>query len=141
MSSDPNEPTVPSDAAVLFEAVSGGHRLLVQRLIDAGADVNAADPRSPLFDGATVLTIAAETGQVDLVTLLVRAGADVNARSASGWTALMRACNAGQAETARILLEAGADATLVNGEGYTAYGRIPGGHTALMDLLTGWGRP
>ena len=52
----------------------------------------------------------------------------------------MRACNAGQIETARILLEAGADATLVNDEGYTAYGRVPGDHQALVDLLADWTR-
>jgi ankyrin repeat protein len=122
----------------LFDAVEADDRSLVQTLVAEGADVNVRDPRSPMFDGATPLTLAAEGGRVAMTNLLLKLGADVDARSASGWTALMRACNAGQLETARILLEAGADATLVNDEGYTAYGRVPGNNPALLGLLAQW---
>jgi len=135
-----NEQAVPGDATLLFDAVIEGDHLLVQRLIDAGADINAADLRSPHIDGATALILAADGGQADLTRLLLKLGADANTRSASGWTALMRACNAGQIETARILLEAGADANLANDEGYTAYGRVPGDNGALLDLLADWKR-
>jgi ankyrin repeat protein len=122
--------------ARLFEAVAADDQGLVQELVHGGADVNARDPRSPVFDGATPLTLAAEGGRVAMTSLLLKLGAHVNARSASGWTALMRACNAGELESARILLGAGADATLVNDEGYTARGRIPGDNMALLDLVT-----
>lgn len=123
-------------AGDLFDAVEADDLHLVQTLVHGGADVNVRDPRSPLFDGATPLTLAAEGGRVAMTTLLLELGADVDARSVSGWTALMRACNASKLETARILLDAGADMTLANDEGYTARGRIPGDNVALLDLVT-----
>jgi len=130
--------TAPPAAGILFEAVSRDDRPHVRKLIIGGADVNGPDPRNPLFDGATPLTLAAEGGLVEMTRLLVQLGANVDARSARGWTALMRACNAGQLETTRTLLEAGADATLVNDEGYTAWGRCPGNNVALVALLAEW---
>ncbi|WP_437592304.1 ankyrin repeat domain-containing protein [Sorangium sp. So ce1000] len=128
----------PADAGRLFEAVSQGDQELVRKLLADGADVNARDPRSPMFDGATPLILAADAGPTDMLRVLLGAGADVNARSASGWTALMRASNAGATEAARLLLDAGADPRLINNEGYTARGRVPGTSPELKALLDTW---
>jgi len=121
--------------ARLFDVVAENDVVAAKSLLLEGADVNARDPRSPLNDGATALTIAAETGAVEVLRLLLAQGADIDARSASGWTPLMRACNAGQVETARALLEAGADPELRNAEGYSAFGRIPGDCAELLQLF------
>jgi ankyrin repeat protein len=128
---------VPSDedTSALFEAVAAGDIAGARALLSKGVDVNARDPRSPLYDGATALATAAERGLVDMLRLLLELGAEVNARSVSGWTALMRACNSGQTDAARCLLDAGADPDMRNDEGYTAYGRIPGTCLDLMRLF------
>ena len=58
----------------------------LQELIDAGADVNAADK-----DGQTALMAASEKGHVAKVRLLLENGANVYARDKSGKTALQYA--------------------------------------------------
>lgn len=55
-------------------------------MIDAGADVNAADA-----DGETALMAAAEKGHVSKVKVLLDHGANVNARDRRGKTALQYA--------------------------------------------------
>lgn len=66
----------------------------LQELIDAGADVNAADE-----DGQTALMAAAEKGHVSKVRLLLDKGANVNARDKSGKTALQYARPPGTTRT------------------------------------------
>jgi ankyrin repeat protein len=127
---DPNAP-----GAALFEAVDRNDLARARELLAQGADINAPDPRTPFFDGATALITAANKGSTDMVQLLLSQGADVDARSASGWTALMRACNAEKFDCARLLLEAGADPNIRNDDGYTAYGRVPANHGELLRLL------
>jgi hypothetical protein len=127
-------PSTAEDAA-LFAAVEKNDRELVRQLVEGGYKVDARDPRSPLGDGASALTLAAGEGRVEMVELLLDLGADVDAASASGWTALMRAANNGEVEAVRMLLERGADAGLVNREGYTAFGRVPGNHPDLRSSL------
>jgi hypothetical protein len=92
---NPNAP-----GAALFDAVDRNDFARVRELTAHGADINVPDPRTPFFDGATVLMSAANRGSTAMVQLLLSDGADVDARSASGWTALMRACNAGRFDCA-----------------------------------------
>jgi uncharacterized protein len=133
---DPDAP-----GAALFEALDRDDMAAAADLLAGGADINAPDPRTPFFDGQTVLISAASRGRADLLRWLLGRGADVNARSASGWTALMRACNASHTEAARILLDAGANPRIKNDEGYTAYGRIPGNNAKLLQLMRDRLRP
>ena len=56
---------------------------VIQVLIDAGADVNAADTF-----GRTALMYAAATSNLNLVETLVREGANINQRDKYGWSAL-----------------------------------------------------
>ena len=63
---------------------------MVQLLLQAGADVNAAAK-----DGLTALIYAGAKGHVDVVQLLLQAGAHVNAEDTNG-----------HAEIARLLKEA-----------------------------------
>ena len=121
--------------AALFEVVEREDFARIRELLAEGADINAPDPRTPFFDGETVLISAANRGRADLVRLLLSNGAEVNARSASGWTALMRACNGGRVDCVRLLLDAGADPSIANDEGYTAYGRAPKNDAELLRLL------
>ena len=82
-------------------------------LVDAGADVNAAQS-----DGATALHWAAYREDLETAALLIQAGADVNAANDLGVTPLLMACTNGHADLVEALLAAGADpnAALPSGE-------------------------
>lgn len=109
-----------------------------RKLLDAGADVNAAD-----LDGATPLMFAAQRDSVDVVQLLLDAGSDVNAVDAKGETALfgaVRNTTPAAAAIMRLLRDHGADPTIENTKGQTAlrfvsrYGK-PEEREIFADLL------
>ena len=85
-------------------AAERGHLGVVQLLLEAGADKDAAKA-----DGVTALMAAALKGHLEVVRLLLEAGADKNVARADGATALMGAAQNGCLEVVRLLLEAGAD--------------------------------
>ncbi len=88
----------------LLCAATGGYFDAVEKLLDAGADVNAA--RS---DGRTALQAAAKGGHLIVVEKLLNAGADINAARSDGQTALQAAAEGGHLIVAEKLLDAGAD--------------------------------
>jgi ankyrin repeat protein len=82
-------------AAVIERAAEGGHREVVSRLLDAGAD--------PRF----ALEAAGSTGDVALVDLLLARGADARALTSEGESMLRRAAADGHFAVVRQLLDAG----------------------------------
>ena len=121
---------------------------MVDLLLDAGADVNAAedhgvtplarasknasagmverllaagaDPNAAQTNGLTPLMIAAQTGNVDVVRALLARGADPNAAAAeTGATALMWAMEEAHADVVRVLLEQGATVSASTTKGFT----------------------
>ncbi|MDD8014239.1 MAG: ankyrin repeat domain-containing protein [Acidobacteriota bacterium] len=76
----------------------------IQRLLKAGAEINAKDGF-----GFTALMRASERGNAELVKALLQAGADIKVKRENGWTALQDACSANQLEALKVLLDAGAD--------------------------------
>ena len=104
----------------------------VRRLINAGADVSAANDY-----GATPMGLAAEIGHTEMLGLLLDAGADPDAPNGDGQTALMLAARSGSVDIARALLERGADVNArENWRGQTALiwaadSRFP----AIVELL------
>ena len=89
----------------LLCAVEGGHHDIVRRLVERGADVGAADPKT----GETALVWAAGRGHEELVGCLLRAGADVGHVDQSGKRALDHARGSGWTDVAQLLIEHGAD--------------------------------
>ena len=96
----------------LIEVAENNDITEIQRLIAAGADVNATDN-----SGMTALMFAAKE---DTAKVLLEAGADVNAKDNDGKTALMFAATNNSSDVAWLLLAAGADANAKDNDGSTA---------------------
>jgi uncharacterized protein len=94
--------TAQSDVA---DAVMKRNKGAVQQLLQAGADVNAAQA-----DGATALHWAAYHRDTELAQVLLAAGANPAAANRNGSTPMWLAANLGDAAMLEILLAAGANA-------------------------------
>lgn len=151
--------------AVLKEDRGELEMLLVELLLDHGADVNAEanDGRTPLHEavhngrrsgvvelliarganvnaatdgGVTPLHHAADSGRNDAATLLLARGANVNARDDWGRTPLHKAALQGCEATVDLLLAAGADPTVKDNAGETPLDYArQRGHEALAERL------
>src|SRR5262245_30413706 len=88
----------------LLVAIRNGDHSRVQKLLGAGADVNAVDS-----DGTTALMHSVIESDVKMMKLLIDNGANVNAKNASDSTALMYAAT--NPAKARRLVATGARAT------------------------------
>lgn len=110
----------------LCEPAGDGDIALINRYLDLGANVNAADE-----DGDTALMFA----NAEIAGMLIAAGANVNAADNNGNTALMGA----EADKTYILLAANADVNAVNNDGWTALSyavqRKRGGEERVNALL------
>jgi beta-lactamase regulating signal transducer with metallopeptidase domain len=132
------------EARPLMLAAQMGDLEMVELLVDAGADVNAAagrqgsvltyavqsgevelarflldhgaDPNQTVDGQVAPLMTAVQTGEAEMVDLLLDAGADPDARSPLMGTALMAAVRMGESEIARLLIDAGADVEGVRDE-------------------------
>ena len=89
----------------LVDAVRRGDTAEAQRLLQAGAQVDARDAK---HDAPAVLW-AAHDGQVAVLAILLDGGGDVESAKADGDTALWYAAQQGQLDAARLLLERGAN--------------------------------
>jgi len=87
-------------------ACQNGNSAIAQKLLQAGADPNAA-----LSDlGETPLMMAARTGNLDTVRVLLDNGASVNAKENSkSQTALMWAASEGHPAVVKLLIDRGAE--------------------------------
>lgn len=103
---------------------AAGYRLeIVRKLIDAGANPNAAFNRrrsTPLHyaaDGYLGGSDYSPQHQVATLELLLEAGTAINAQDKNGATALHRATRTRCADAVELLLSAGADTALRNASG------------------------
>ncbi len=87
----------------------------VRRLIESGADVNAANDL-----GVTPLWSSAMNGNAEIVKLLLDRGANPNAALTAGETPLMAAARAGKADAVSLLLAKGANPNARATRGQTA---------------------
>lgn len=117
-------------ATALQYAVYRGNIPMIQRLIDAGADVNAPPVWERRIDNLRIsnattrnaLQLAVDQGMTEIVTLLIQTGANINAPPApvGGVTALQAACIRGSIELVKHLISLQAD---INAAGAEYYGR------------------
>ena len=100
----------------------------VQRLVEAGADVN--------FYGWSPLSYAAYNGHTAIVDYLLKRGAEINATTENGSSALFFAARFGHIEVIKLLLKNKADPTLANENGDTAIDwALKSDNTDIADLL------
>ncbi|HIG28265.1 MAG TPA: hypothetical protein EYQ50_10865 [Verrucomicrobiales bacterium] len=146
---DPNIPT-PTGATALHWAVHLDYIGIAERLIRAGADINAVNRYdvSPILpacingnatmiellleaganvsrttpEGATPLMFAARTGIPRAVSILLSHGAEPNTReSTRGQTALMWAAAEGHQQAVQTLIRQGAEIISRSDRGFTAF--------------------
>jgi ankyrin repeat protein len=97
-------------------ATRSGNVEIIRRLLEAGADVDAADA-----DGLTALNSATDAvDNIDVLTRLISAGAKVNTADNEGVTPLMRAAARGKPDFVAALIKAGADVNAKDRRGWTA---------------------
>ncbi|KAE9371961.1 ankyrin, partial [Stipitochalara longipes BDJ] len=116
---DVNTPLVPTKTSqpALHTAVEGENLDLIRRLIDRGADVNAAGDQY-----GTPIRIAAGSGNIEIAHLLIESGANVNgdgSETEGGFTtALENAAAEGRLDMVQLLINAGADTHLPGSKRY-----------------------
>jgi ankyrin repeat protein len=94
----------PDGTSALHWAVYNDDLALVDRLLAAGADVNASNDYQ-----STPLTEAAVIGNSTVLRKLLAAGAKVESRNADGQTALLILARSSNVEAAALLIARGAD--------------------------------
>ncbi len=99
----------------LHAAAGGGHKDMVEFLIECGADVNLQ--RRSYKE--TALHSAASGNNKDIVELLIARGACVDARDGSGETPLGQAASEGYLEIAQVLTSAGANVNIRDRYGFS----------------------
>ena len=82
-------------------ATRNGNHVMLQRLIDAGADVNKANK----VQGVTSLMEAISQNDPKCVNILIKAGANVNMADNDERTALIYAAVEGNTQCLKLLLE------------------------------------
>jgi ankyrin repeat protein len=100
-------------------AIFFGHGALARRLIERGADVNAA-AQNP--QRVTPLHAAAAVRDLETTRVLLARGADVHARQQADYTPLHGAASRGDRELAQLLLDHGARPDAQAADGLTPAG-------------------
>lgn len=125
----------PSAASVLggfttplMLAARQGNLAVVQELIAAGADLEAADG-----DGNTALWAAAYGEYMPVVQALITAGCKINHQNPDGATVLIYASSAGKTAVVDALIKAGAHVDLKTADDFTALDLA--GNVAVLKLL------
>ena len=113
---DVNELDDHQDAPLVMAAYKG-HTEIVEKLLEAGADVTAVDPEMK----ATALHAAAYAGRTEAARVLIRYKIDIDKQGPyNGYTALHDAIWQNNIETARVLIDAGARLDIKSKDGQTA---------------------
>lgn len=128
----------PSALTSLVRAAEYNDAVLIKRLLETGADVNAADKY-----GNTALHWIAVNGNAEIIRLLIKTGVSVNIKNSFGNMPLHLALSHGRADCVHILLAAGADVNARNEAGWTPlhYAASYGTADCIRPLIVSGARP
>lgn len=116
---------------LLQSAVENGHELIVQRLLDGVADIEAVNK-----DNETLLFIATRCGHATLALLLIEKGASTEARNKDNETPLFIAVRHGHIALTRLFMDRGANKEARDKNNETPlFVAVRHRHTALTELL------
>ncbi len=119
----------------LMNTASDGNLQKVQKLINAGANVNAQ-----YRSGSTALMCATRGSNKDIIVLLLKHGAQVNTQDHTGLTALMLAAIYSSKDIVALVLEHGAQINAQADTGKTALMHAAyWGNNATVELLLKYG--
>lgn len=90
----------PECVTPLFAAVAGGHREVINLLLQKGADVNAS-----VKENWTPFIACCHYGRSDLAEKMIDKGADVDARTKDGWSGLELASANKHPETVTVVMK------------------------------------
>ncbi|XP_069925918.1 cortactin-binding protein 2 isoform X1 [Oryctolagus cuniculus] len=117
--------------SALYSAATNGHADCVRLLLNAEAQVNAAEK-----NGFTPLCAAAAQGHFECLELLLASDADVNHAADGGQTPLYLACKNGNTDCIKLLLEAGTDRSIKTRDGWTpVHAAVDTGNVDSLKLL------
>lgn len=123
---------------LLHAAVIANQPVLVRRLLDAGADINALTSVSKVpwryesnfragdyqFPLLPPILLAAEQGHSELIQELAKRGANLGVRSAAGNNLVLAAAASGSAKALQVALTLAPDANVTNNRGETPLHRV-----------------
>ena len=121
------------DTCLLAAAFTGCSKETLQKIIDHGADVNAANVMNQ-----SAFMLAAKKGNLDAVNVLLNSGADLNIADVEGNTCLHHAVTGEcSKKTLQALVDKGANANARNVKNQTAliFGSCKGSEDAINVLL------
>jgi len=109
-------PTTMLTTTNLIQTVKNKHSVIVEMLIDAGANINSKDN-----EGLSALMWAVKANNFKMVQYLVKKGIDPNRTDNNGNSALIFAINQDNGQISQFLLENGIDITITNNLGKNAF--------------------
>lgn len=113
-------------------AIREGHSAIVQRLLEAKADIEIVDFQV----GRSPLRCAAERDRADIVKLLLRHNADPTVTDREGGTAILRAVNRGADKALVEMLNHGLDIECVDEDGQSLlHGAARNGYDKTIGIL------
>lgn len=99
----------------LFDAVLQGKAEEVNKLIEAGANINLLNDEV----GESPIHVATEKGNVDILKILIENGAHLDMLTRPGYSAAHLAVFSNKLEALKLLLDNGADKNIKDPEGNT----------------------
>ena len=120
------------DGLPLRVSIELGYTDIAARLLDAGADPNAAAGKSKC-----PIVLALENEYSDLAEHMLSNGAEISIRDQNGWTPLIWAAIKGRENVVKFLIAKGADIHVCSNDGWNAItGAYFKNHVKIVQLLT-----